>query len=375
MSTEIEQLNDAERVVYDLVATPSVSGRERTAAEVFVRHACEFGFDSEIDEVGNALAYRGPADGVHIVLLGHIDTVPGHIPVRVENGVLHGRGSVDAKGPLAAMLVAASRAALPDGVRVSVIAAVGEETSGSPGARYLTSRLRPDACIIGEPSGWDGITLGYKGRLIITATAESAAAHSAGPDASPCDALFAWWAATQNEFDVFNADRSRAFDQVQSTIRDVRAHDDGLTLHATLEAGLRLPPDVDPHALAARLTATAPDGVALTCTGHEAAAVSSRNDAVARALCAGIRARGVRPRPKLKTGTADFNVVAPHWRCPIAAYGPGDSALDHTPIEHLFLDDYRHSIDVLTHAIGMLAEELAGTEVPLALTSVEENHA
>ena len=45
-----------------------------------------------------------------IVLLGHIDTVPGEIPVRVEDGVLHGRGSVDAKGPLATFVAAAAEA-------------------------------------------------------------------------------------------------------------------------------------------------------------------------------------------------------------------------------------------------------------------------
>ncbi|QKK09717.1 MAG: M20/M25/M40 family metallo-hydrolase [Planctomycetota bacterium] len=65
---------------------------------------------AEIDEAGNALAHRGPADApVHIMLLGHIDTVPGDIPVRIAGGVLHGRGSVDAKGPLAAMLCRAAR--------------------------------------------------------------------------------------------------------------------------------------------------------------------------------------------------------------------------------------------------------------------------
>ncbi len=47
---------------------------------------------------------------------------------------------------------------------------------------------------------------------------------------------------------------------------------------------------------------------------------SDRNDPVARATLA-IREAGGRPRPKLKTGTADFNVVGPIWQCPIAAYG------------------------------------------------------
>ncbi len=42
----------------------------------------------------------------------------------------------------------------------------------------------------------------------------------------------------------------------------------------------------------------------------------------------------------LKLGTSDMNVVGPVWQCPILAYGPGDSSLDHTPEEQIVLDDY-----------------------------------
>jgi LysW-gamma-L-lysine carboxypeptidase len=49
-----------------------------------------------------------------------------------------------------------------------------------------------------------------------------------------------------------------------------------------------------------------------------------------------------------------MNVVGPVWRCPILAYGPGDSALDHTPNEHLSLEEYARAIDVLEHALAAL---------------------
>ena len=42
-----------------------------------------------------------------------------------------------------------------------------------------------------------------------------------------------------------------------------------------------------------------------------------------------------------------MNVVAPLWNCPIVAYGPGDSSLDHTPDEHINLDAYVRAIEVL----------------------------
>ena len=46
-----------------------------------------------------------------------------------------------------------------------------------------------------------------------------------------------------------------------------------------------------------------------------------------------------------------MNVVGPAWNCPIVAYGPGDSSLDHTPNEHLDLAEYRQAIAILTRVL------------------------
>ena len=63
----------------------------------------------------------------------------------------------------------------------------------------------------------------------------------------------------------------------------------------------------------------------------------------------------VQPGFVVKTGTSDMNVVGPIWRCPIVAYGPGDSALDHTPNEHLSLDEYWRAVLVLEAMLGNFA--------------------
>jgi LysW-gamma-L-lysine carboxypeptidase len=351
----------ATRVLLDLVATPSVSGSERAAVEVFVRHAAALGFETEIDAAGNGVAHRGAAAAeatIHIVLLGHIDTVPGHIPVRIEDGVLHGRGSVDAKGPLAAMLVGAAGVELPAGVRVTVAGAVGEETPDSPGARHLAGQLRPHACIIGEPSGWDGVTLGYKGRLLGRFVCERSCAHTAGPGLSAADEVLAWWSRVLAEVAAFNEDRTKAFDRIQATVRGLSTGSDGLTDTAGLDGGFRLPPGVNPRQFAERLGTLGGEGCTVAWRGHEAAHATDRNDPVVRALTASIRERGGVPRPKLKTGTADLNVVAPVWNCPIAAYGPGDSALDHTPHERLEIAEYLRSIEVIRAGLATLAHQL-----------------
>jgi LysW-gamma-L-lysine carboxypeptidase len=352
---------EAIAILESLVRTPSLSGHESDAAAVFLAHAHSLGFDAHIDEVGNALAHRGdPSPSTReIILLGHIDTVPGHIPVRIENNTLWGRGSVDAKGPLAAFLIAASRANIPEGVRLVVAAAVGEETPHSPGARHLAHTRTPIACIIGEPSGADGFTLGYKGRLLIHAECTRPSAHTAGPDGSAADALLAWWHTESGALDstIARTEPARAFDSLQRTVRSLLTSSDGLADTARMTIGLRLPPGGggDPHDLERAIRDRAPQSISLTFEGHEAAVLADRNNAVALALSAAIRSEGLTPRPKVKTGTSDMNVVAPIWNCPIAAYGPGDSSLDHTPDERLDLAEYAASIRILTRAIETLA--------------------
>ena len=123
----------------DLVAIPSTSTNEATAVAFLTGWMDDHGFQVEIDSVGNAIGTIGTGSR-HVVLLGHIDTVPGTIPVRIEDGVLHGRGSVDAKGPLATFTCAAVEAARRDAsVRITVVGAVGEENIGSVGAQHVAT--------------------------------------------------------------------------------------------------------------------------------------------------------------------------------------------------------------------------------------------
>ena len=84
-----------------------------------------------------------------------------------------------------------------------------------------------------------------------------------------------------------------------------------------------------------------------------------RNNALVRSFLAAVRTED--PTAQLgfvlKTGTSDMNVVAPLWQCPIVAYGPGDSALDHTPNEHLPLDEYWRAVNVIDHVLRAFATQ------------------
>ncbi|HQV95841.1 MAG TPA: M20/M25/M40 family metallo-hydrolase, partial [Anaerolineales bacterium] len=76
-----------------------------------------------------------------------------------------------------------------------------------------------------------------------------------------------------------------------------------------------------------------------------------------RSFLSGIRSQGGEPRFVYKTGTADLNIVAPVWKCPAVVYGPGDSSLDHTPNEHIELEEYAKAATVLTDTLLKLIQK------------------
>ena len=342
-----------------MVEIRSLSRHESELAGYLRTWMGDHGFRAQIDNVGNAIGSIGDLSAARtIVLLGHMDTVPGEVPVREEGDLLYGRGTVDAKGPLATFIVAAANAALPPGVRVEVVGAVEEECTTSRGARAVAERYRPDACFIGEPSTWRGVTIGYKGRLVAEYRVTRASAHSAGPNPTASDDVVHWWMRALAWVEARNAGHTGAFDRIQASIRSISSSASGLEDQTRLEAGFRLPPGVPPQELESALRELAGEGV-LNCTGAEVAYLADRSNAVVRALGGAIRAEGQVPSVRVKTGTADMNVVGPRWNCPIAAYGPGDSSLDHTPNEHISLTEYLDATCVLTRAIENLAAELA----------------
>ena len=340
----------------ELVAIQSLSGQETAVSQFLVSTMNTLGYTAHVDEAGNAVGVRECPDqngdiSREIVLLGHMDTVPGDIPVRIEDGILHGRGSVDAKGPLATFVMAGAQADLQSGTRLVVIGATEEEAATSKGARFAVNQYQPDLCIIGEPSGWDGVTLGYKGRILIDYEYGQSMSHTAGQDSGAAEAGIEWYNALSEYIEVFNYDKPRLFDRLLPSIRDIHTGSDGLTNTIHVKVGVRLPPNFDINEFEGDIQELNNDAT-LRFYGHEEAFQSTRNTPLAKAFNRALLQAGVKPRFKLKTGTSDMNVVGPIWQCPIVAYGPGDSSLDHTPEEHIILDEYLKAIEILKTVIS-----------------------
>jgi LysW-gamma-L-lysine carboxypeptidase len=353
-------------LLLELVRRYSPSTQEAPAVEYLVEWMQAHDFHAEIDDAGNAVGIRGQADAPNtLMLLGHIDTVPGEIPVRIEplppppspyterdsRGYLVGRGSVDAKGSLCAFAEAAAQASIPAGWRVVVVGAVEEETATSKGAHYIKDRFSPQMCIVGEPSGADRITLGYKGRLLVDYVLARSVAHTARPEPSVGALGAAFWQRILDWSGQQNEGIQRYFDQVMPSLRSINTSTDHFQDRLRMTVGFRLPPRLSPEDVFAAISVFAePDGE-LHPYSMERAYQGDRNNALVRRMLAAIRARGRQPGFVLKTGTSDMNVVGEKWTCPIIAYGPGDSDLDHTAHEHLPLDEYNAAVTALRHFV------------------------
>ncbi|MCY3866276.1 MAG: [LysW]-lysine hydrolase [Chloroflexi bacterium] len=339
----------AEQLLHDLVAIPSPSCHEAVAAACLTAWMRRHGYDNAfIDEAGNAVGVIGAGER-HIVLLGHIDTFAGFPSVHLKVRQLYGRGAVDAKGPLCAFAAAAAKANLAADVQVIVVGAVEEEAATSRGARYALTQYQPTCCVIGEPSQWDRITLGYKGRLLLDWRWKGGLAHSAGEAPSPAERALDYWQGIKTYCDNFNAGIGSLYARLDPSVRDINTWQEGVNGVAEMTVGLRLPPNVKPEEIRHRFPAS--DGATLSGRGAECAFSGDKNSALSRHFRRAIRAKGGVPRFVYKTGTSDMNIVGPRWGCPIVAYGPGDSALDHTPDEHIDLDEYLRAIDVLTQVL------------------------
>ncbi|MGH2411541.1 MAG: M20/M25/M40 family metallo-hydrolase, partial [Chloroflexota bacterium] len=173
--------------------------------------------------------------------------------------------------------------------------------------------------------------------------------HGAYPSATAPERLVDFWLRLQafcREYSPGDAETT-AFKALTPSLSGLSAGGDGLQEEASVSIGMRLPPGIDPEFILAQVPVLMPDAIFHFQPG-EPCVRGGKSNALVAAMVRGIRSEGGAPRFKVKTGTSDMNVVGPVWKCPMLAYGPGDSHLDHTPDEHLPIEEYLQSIRVLT---------------------------
>lgn len=176
---------DPVELLRDLVRTPSESGNEAAVVGRLEGIFRKLGWEPQ--RSGNNLYTFLGDSGPLLLLNSHTDTVPigegwtqDPLAADVVGGKVYGRGANDAKGCLTAMIVAAASAFAKDPPRgrLCIAATCEEEITGSGLEKLIKELPRPDAAVVGEPTGLQP-AVAQKGLLILTLTAKGVAAHAA----------------------------------------------------------------------------------------------------------------------------------------------------------------------------------------------------
>jgi len=358
----------AVRLLTRLLEIYSPSGKEEDIRNFLAKEMENLGFRVRKDDVGNVIGEVGHRKPI-ILLCGHMDTVAGYAPVRVENNKLYGRGAVDAKASLAAMIIASSTLA-KEGFsnRVLVVGVVDEEGS-SRGIKHLIKEgIPPDYAIFGEPSGVEKVTVGYKGSLRLKITCRTQTGHSAAP--------WLFENAIEKAFEIWGEIRKlhlpgeklgSRFYSITSCLAKIKGGEVASTVPSKcdIHVDLRVPPQFTSRKVFNGVSEIINEyqidnpRVSVKVKIEDLADPFEVNQGSPLVQALSWSIRKVRHKPVTllkKTGTGDMNVLGRAMNIPVVTYGPGDSRLDHTSNEHIDIQEYLDSIQVYREAIMKLLQ-------------------
>lgn len=356
-----------------LIATDSRSFVSNIAVADQIEAALP-GFDIErldyTDPAGVAkrvlVAHKGPMGG-GLALSGHMDTVPATgwnddpWSGRIEGGRLHGLGSTDMKGPVAACIAAARR--LPDDIPITLLITADEETT-KQGAKLictdsqLVKRARPAAILVAEPTGMVPVR-GHRSSINFVAVATGIQAHSStGKGRNANWDLVPFLADMKGIYERLRDDpkfHDHAYDPPFSdfncTIDNHGAPVNMTVPRATVRIKFRYSASIDPSEIVAAVHGSAARaGLALTEAREGLPPETPSNHPLIRLSC------DVTGKPAVTvpfgTDAAELQAIAP---CVII--GPGDVAQAHQPEEFLDIAALESAIPVFMTLAERVARE------------------
>jgi [amino group carrier protein]-lysine/ornithine hydrolase len=359
----------AVQLLTNLLGIYSPSGKEDAIGNFLAEEMVKLGFEVGKDGIGNIIGVVGEGDPV-ILLCGHMDTVAGPIPLRVTQEKIYARGAVDAKGPLASMVMAASEVVKDPAFQGKIlVASVVQEEATSAGVKYLISEgIQADYAIFGEPSGAENITIGYKGNLHIKINCTTETGHSSTPwlYENALEKAFELWQQIKNSFPPVEKQESPyyAITACLTKLAGGKATS-VIPFESEMDIDIRIPPPLsaaqvfsDTKKVIGKYQAANPK-VALKVEVKDSndPFEINKSSPLVHALSASIRKVSGKPATLLrKTGTGDMNILGRAVNAPIVTYGPGDSHLDHTKDEHIIINEYLAGIQVYKETLLKLSE-------------------
>ncbi|QQG48469.1 MAG: M20/M25/M40 family metallo-hydrolase [archaeon] len=352
----------AVRLLLDSLKIYSPSSQEAELGVLLRQQMEDLGYSRvRNDTAGNVIGEIGRGR-TKVLLCGHMDTVPGPLPVRRSGGFIRGRGAADAKSPLCALLLAGAMSA-DSGLRITFAGATREESDSLGVETLMQNGGKFDYAVFGEPGGASKITVGYRGRAALSLTVRTGGGHAGAPWAHP--SAFGEFTSILGELKEYEAkkavpnDHFRSLSITPTLVSAGRSHN---VLPDSCEATLdmRVPPTMraseavrDVRAIVERHR----EGSTQSLTAgevtepYEAGASSTIVRSFQRAIISTLKAK---PTLVRKTGTGDMNTFAPRSGAECLTYGPGESKTSHTDAEAVEVRDYLNSIEVLAEAFNQL---------------------
>jgi LysW-gamma-L-lysine carboxypeptidase len=330
----------------------------------------KLGFQVGLDAIGNVIGVVGEGEPT-ILLCGHMDTVPGHLPLRVEEGKIYARGAVDAKGPLAAMVMAAAEVSKEPSFRGKgkiLVASVVEEEATSRGVKHLiTQGIEAEYAMFGEPSGVENITIGYKGQIQLKVICTTETGHASTPwlYENALEKAYEVWLHIKDSFPLNQNDSP--FNSITACLTKIVGGKavSVVPFESEMHIDIRVPPHFTTAQVFAQITqivtqyqATNPKvAVKVSVEDTVEPFEVNKSSPLVHALSSSVRKVLAKPATLLrKTGTGDMNILGHAMNLQIVTYGPGDGHLDHTLDEHIVISEYLDSIQVYKETILRLLD-------------------
>ncbi|NVM53405.1 MAG: M20/M25/M40 family metallo-hydrolase [Candidatus Helarchaeota archaeon] len=350
------------------VEIPSISGEEGKFGKFLFDRMKKLGFDVRTDSVGNVIGQVGKGEPV-LLLCSHMDTVIGTIPVKLEDGKLFGRGAVDAKGSLIAMVCAATRFVKKDIPGRIIIAGIVEEETTLKGIKTLLDSLyHVDFANFGEPSGVNRICVASKGRihLYLFFKTESGKSHvsSSEQNENAIHIAINFWNQFNNKMSQKPFLGKTPYFSVEPNITVIQAGEATNILpdSCSVDIDIRFPAGIKAKQIITEIESIIEELEQETGTKIKHRILSqiegyrtNKDTKVVKALQQAIEdTTGSEANFLRKAGTNFMTIIGNRLQIPVISYGPGDPSLEHTPIEHLDIAEYQKTIDVLEKFISLL---------------------
>lgn len=350
----------------------SPSGNEKEYSSFIANFLKERGFQTKFDEIGNLIAEKGLGKP-KLLLVSHFDTIPGELPIIEKNGKIFGRGAVDCKPSLAAMVYSISEYDFTNinTGKLIFVGIVREEESLRGIEEFLKSDIEADYALFGEPTKIDQICISYKGRLclnykVTTETGHVASAWLFNNSIIICNEIWnvvksICWELNQKY--QINESSLPFFNKIIPNLTQITGGELSNTVpeNCSMTIDIRFPPQIKIKEILNKIrkkiddikniyennttkTIKIQENILSVVKGYDFEGDKMIIGALRWAIF-----NSINRKPKLikKTGTTMINLIAVEKNIPSITYGPGDPKLEHTKEEFIDINEYLMSIQIL----------------------------